>query len=450
MRRAAPRHPTARPAPRPAPRLAGRPAALARIGGVGALAAVGAILAVGGSAAQEVGRQLTFGTSIGLTANDNQDLDLESEGTTLSGTARFDFAYLLATPVQRLTLAGDIGLREVDGPGDDDDSSSNGLADPSLRLAYDRAVRDARFGLDAFVQQSAVAFLEPFEEGIDDPLILDDIDDLDSDTGTRLRFGLGTELELRRTAPFGVTLSAGYSALRYSDVTDPDLTDEERLRAAAALRFDIDPATRATLTLGYSSFEDDGNDEGRRDTFRVEAGIARDRPGGAIGASLGAVSTEDGERFTFALNRGLALPVWDINTRLGVTQSTDGALSPSIGLSVARDLPDGALSANLTRSIRSGSDDEEQAVTALSVGYARQVTPLTSIGADLSYIRNEPTGEGPTESAGAAGLTLQHALTEDWNLNLGLQHRIKDDGDADRASGNRISLNLRRSFTVRP
>jgi hypothetical protein len=421
-----------------------------------AIAATGILLALGtGIAAAQTGsgRLLTFGTTLGAVADDNLGLDRESAGNTLRANARFDLALLLATPLQQLSLSGDVGARAVDRPdGVGEGDVLDGLADPSLQFAYTRAVPQASLDVTGFARQANIAFLEPFDRGLDDPLILDDLDDLDARrrSGTRLSYGLDATLALRRTSPFGITLSAGTNAQRYSDVTDAELTDEDRVRAGVGFRLDLTQTTRATVNLGYSGFTDAGDTDGRRDTFSLGMGVSQQRRGGTVGVDASVVSTEDGTRLGFSLDRSVALPLGTLGFSLGATRGDSGDIYPTASLNLVRQLPDGTLTADLSQSLRSGSDDRQRRVTAVSVGYARDLTPLSSLGVNLAYLASDDTGTNATESFGSLGVDLRRTLTEDWNLNLGLRHRFEDTADDGRASGNTLSLSLRRQVTLRP
>ncbi|PZX13505.1 hypothetical protein LX81_03290 [Palleronia aestuarii] len=433
-----------------------RPPGLAAL----ALSGVCAGLLVHGAQAQEAGRELNIGTSLGVQANDNLNLDSDSEGSTTSATAGFDFALLLANIGQSFALSGDFQLRSSNGP--DEDAVSDGLSSADLRLRYNRESRDARFGVNGFLSRREVALIEPLDivdlldpdgdgvPNLDDPLVLDDLD-VATQRGTRLSFGLDTTLELRRTAPFGIILSAGLSGLRYDDSSTGGLEDENRHRAGIGLRFDLNPVTQARLDLDYSSYEQDNDDEGRRDTFVLSLDLNRATQAGSIGLVTEAVSTEDGERFTLGLERSLDLPLWTLTGQIGATRTEGGDVLPTGRLSASRDLRQGALSLDLTREVRSGSDDEERRVTGLSLDYSRPLTPLTSMGLDLSYLRSDATGDNDeTESFGRAAIELNRTLSEDWSLSVSLAHRIEDNGFADRAHDNRISFDLRRQVTFRP
>lgn len=393
-------------------------------------------------------RLLTFGTSIGLVADDNPGLDVDPGEASIEASARLDATLAFATPTETFTLRGDAGLRAIEGPGTF--GSSDGLADPNAALSYTRTVRDSRLEVDAFLRRSEVAFLVPLTEGFDDPLLLEDLD-LSRETGARYSYGMSSRLELRREAPLGLSLSAGLVGRSYVDTeASSTLTDSLRYNAGLGLRLDLTPATRARLDFGYSGYEEDLPGAERRDTFSLGASVSRDRPAGSIGASTQIVSTETGERLRFSIDRALELPLTKISAQLGVVRTEEGDVLPSGRLSMTHALRQGGLSASLLREVRSGADDDERRVTAINLAYDRPLSRLANLGVDLSYIESAPTGAGISESFATASIGYSHALAEDWRLNVDLEHRIEDNGASDTASGNRVSIFLRREFSYQP
>ena len=47
-------------------------------------------------------------------------------------------------------------------------------------------------------------------------------------------------------------------------------------------------------------------------------------------------------------------------------------------------------------------------------------------------------------------MTLNYALTPDWTLNIGANHRIKDEDSIGRAASNSVFLSVGRTFEFRP
>ncbi|MFL4468338.1 hypothetical protein ACERZ8_00070 [Tateyamaria armeniaca] len=216
------------------------------------------------------------------------------------------------------------------------------------------------------------------------------------------------------------------------------------------MRFDLTPTLRATLDLGYSTFEDFGTPEGVRETYSLNSTLRQDLRNGDITFRLGATETENGERYTFSTGRSLTTPLWDLSGSVGLTRDTGGDVSPDISLDVTRALPRGSLGASFSQRIASGVDDDEEQITSLRVSYDKQLNALTSFNASLSYSETDPTAAGSnTSSFGSVGVSLQRTLTEDLQLDLGFQHRVSEDTAGIRARDNRLSVSLRRDLSAR-
>ena len=390
---------------------------------------------------QNEGPSTQFGLTTGVMFNDNRGLDDDSLGSTTELVTRLDFTLRFATPIQDLELTGDIGLRTVNGA--ERDNLPGGFNDPNIRLSYGRQSRDAALDVTVFASERDVisTSLQLIEDTSNFELL--------SDIGSVLRFGFDTDLELRRRAPFGVTLSAGFTGLRYSDDASADLTDQDRFRIGALFRLDLDPATRATLNARLTTFEDDGTPEGRRDTYTLDGLLRRNLRNGSATARAVAVSTEDGKRYTLSVGRSIETELWDVSGTAGVTRGVEGDLSAIGTIDVTRTLKNGSWSANFSRAVVSSSDDQQQDITALGLGYSTQLDALTLFSTNLSYTDRSDTDAGGGGSLGLLGLTVQHTLTEDWRLDVGLQHRVNKNTAGIRARDNQISISLRRDFFAR-
>ena len=390
---------------------------------------------------QTEGPNIRFGLTTGVQFNDNRGLDDDSLGSTTELFSRLDFALRFATPIQDLELTGDIGLRTVNGA--ERDNLSDNFNDPNITLSYGRRSRDAELGVTVFASQRDVisTALQQIEDTSNFELL--------NDTGSVVRFGFDTDLELRRRAPFGVTLSTGFTGLRYSNDASPDLTDQDRFRVGALFRLDLDPATRATLNARLTTFEDDGTSEGRRDTYTLDGQLRRTVRNGSATARAVAVSTEDGERYTLSVGRSIETELWNVAGTAGVTREIGGNLSTIGTLDITRILKNGTLFANFSRAIVSGSDDEQQRITSVGLGYSTQLDALTLLSTDFSFTDRSDTDAGGGGSLGLLGLTVQRTLTEDWRLDIALQHRFNEDSAGTTSRDNQISISFRRDLTAR-
>lgn len=410
----------------------------------GAVTAVALVCALPQAAlAQQSGD--TPGFRLGLTnsfvANDNRGLDGTSQGSTFEFITRLNFDLTFATPIQQLEISGDIGLRTLSGA--ESDTLDTGLVDPNLTIGYARQSRDAALSVDVFHRQ-ADASTSAFEflPGVPDPTLV-------TADGTRLTYGFDTSLELRRRAPFGMTFTAGSTALRYSDGAAATLSDQDRFRLGANFRFDLNPTTRATLDLRYSTFEDFGTPEGVRETYSLNSSLRQTLPNGAATMSFGVTSTPEGERYTLSAGRSIETAVLELGGTFGLTRAIDGDIYPTGTVDLTRTLPDGSLGASLSRSIAAGSNDNEQEITSLNLSYAKQFSRGTSFNATFSYSETDPTGAGATTSLSSVGINLERNLTANWQMSVGLQHRISEGATGIRARDNRLSIDLRSDLFVR-
>lgn len=390
---------------------------------------------------QTEGPLLRLGLSTGVQINSNRNLDEDDPGSTTELSTRLDFLVRFATPIQSLELGGDVGFRTVNGAEEDDLQS--GIFDPNLRLSYNRLSRDAQFDVSAFYSERDVSASEL--QFIEETASFDLLDT----SGTQQRFGFDTALELRRRSPFGITLSAGFTGIRFSDTDDPDLTDEDRFRAGTRLRFDLDPVTQAVVDAQFSTFDDSGTDEGRRDTYRLGTTLRRNLRNGDASLRANVTDTEDGTRYTLSAGRGVETDTWQASGTLGLTREISGDVATIGGFDIAHVLPNGELTAGFDATVRSGSDDEEQEVLTFDLGYVTQLTALTSFDARFSFTDRNATDDGDDGQFATLSLGVQRQLTRDWSLNVGLEHRISDTSDDGRVEDSVLRVNLRRDLLAR-
>ena len=405
--------------------------------------AAGLALAVGtpAQAQSEDGPLLRFGVTTGAQYNTNRTLDAADPGSTTELSTQLDFLARFATPIQSLELSGDVGLRNVSGAEADD--LPGGIVNPNVRLRYTRQSRDAQLTANAFYSERDVSASElQF-----DPVTAD-FDLLDT-SGTQRNFGVDTSLELRRRAPFGLTLSAGFTGVRFSGTNDPDLSDEDRFRAGLRLRFDINPVTQAVVDTRFSTFEDFGDAEGRRDTLSLDASLRRDLANGNLLSRANATDTEDGTRYTLSAGRSFETALWQVTGTVGATREVSGDVVFVGGVDLAHELPRGELTFGFDQSVRSGTDDEEQLVTSINLGYRTQLTQLTSFNAGFSFTDRDATAGGDDGRFATLSLGLQHQLSRDLSLSVALERRVSDEDGRDRIDDNVLRINLRRAFVGR-
>jgi hypothetical protein len=414
----------------------------------GLLGTVATILLPFVSTAQETRRgvALQFGVEQRLETDSNLGLDTPSQGRTTQATTRLSFQVTSDTGISQLTFGAGGLFRVANGPGTS--GTDAGFADPSLTFGYGRTSASADLRINATIREQDISFLRALDAFIDDDGTIDlpdDFSDLNGE-GTRRDASLDVTYRWGLDAPFGGSFVAGVRDLSYQDATDADLNDSRRYHVGAGLRFALSQVTELTTDLRYSTFDEDGVADSRG-TLRLDTGLAITRPNGKAFGRLTAEDTEDGTRLGLTFGRDLELPAGALSASIGVTRDAEGDLQLTGALSGRQDLANGALTGSLQRTVRSDSDDAEEVLTNLRIGYTRELSPLSSLSLDLGYANSQSTATNDSTSNTSVSATYNRALTSDWNLDLGYRHRIRDTDTDGRANSDSVFLSLRRDFT---
>jgi hypothetical protein len=135
---------------------------------------------------------------------------------------------------------------------------------------------------------------------------------------------------------------------------------------------------------------------------------------------------------------------------LGVTRPEGGDWAPVGDLSWSHNLPDGRITARLSRSVSTTNDDEEALTTLVALGYDHRINAVSDLGFKLSYAAIDQTGTDPSVSRASLSATYSRALTADWNMSFGLAYQLRDQAGAGQASSETVFLGLSRRFDWRP
>jgi hypothetical protein len=387
---------------------------------------------------------LSFSLSQGLQVDQNRGLDAgadEIETRLVTGLA---FAIASRTPISELALSGRTNLGVEIGSGSDDAESL--LDGAQLGLSYDRAVPTGSLAVDATVRRDEVGFLRDLSDFIDEGGSIDlpdDFDDLEGE-GTRLASSFDATLTLRDAARFGITLSAGLGDVRYDDVSSDDLSDLRRIDLGLGFRFDLTEVARLNSTFRASQEDEDGVEEVR---FGADMTGSIERPDGSITGRLAVDEADEGVRTALSFGRSLERPLGTYAGSIGLSHSASGELSFNGTLSIARDLPRGALSLSLQQATGS-ADDGEELETSLSAGWTRELTPRSSLSLETLFGRTENLETDDRVQVAEVGVTFDQSVTQDWSLVLDYRYRQRDESGEDRASGQSLSLSLSRNWDL--
>lgn len=381
------------------------------------------------------------GLSLGLTLSQdlrhrsNPGLAIPAAEAQTRGRTRLAFDLSSETAGQRLDLRLDGALASGDGARD-------GIDSPRAELSWRHVAAAAAVEAQIFLRESGVDTEDP-DAGPEDPVA-----DPASGEGTRRRTGGTLGFEVGRSAPVGATLSFGLTDTDYSGTTDPGLVDGRRTTARAALRLDLDAATRLTASASAARLEETG--AAARDTLGFGLELTRDLPAGRIGAEMRVTRTEEGSRESLGLVRSFDLPAGGLTLRLGgsTTVTAAGALVTG-GLDWTRELAAGRVSLGLDRRVTGSERDEERVVSRLALALDHGLG--ARLAGQLTLGLQESRTPGTASATRSADVTaqLRYGLSETTSLDLGATRRLRDTGGATAGSTD-VFLTLSRRFDWQP
>jgi hypothetical protein len=441
--------------------------------------ASGAVLLAVGVQAQEQGALATFGLSFGgqYTANDPDD-----DESRLTTGLRFDVRS--GTPQGQsfaLSSDGDIQL----------DEDGIGFERPGLSVDYRLANQSTALSFGASYRQQDVdgefLFFDPL-----DPTNVDFIEDDGTRETLRVNAGLQTGLDAR----FGTDTQFNYTTRRFTDTSDPDLTDLDTWQISTELSFEVDP--RITLRTSASYLETDEDDAENTDRRTTRAGIGADLVidrlwsasvnlnyssieterddglggriiteengggfsvgldrqfrNGTLGFSLARQITANGPEDRFNVSRDREFSNGNTLTwSLGIVSFDNGDTSPIASLAYSRPTPRGNFSIDLEQTTAVDSDDRSVLRTVLGVDYDQSINNTSSWSLNGSLASIDVVGSDDDDQLRAEiGLGYNHALTADWDLSTRLSHRVTYEGGDEDSSASVLSFSIERSFSFRP
>lgn len=401
------------------------------------LTAAAVLMSTAVSAQEGNGRLLTFGITQSFSWADNPGLAIPSEGTRLRADTQLSFGAVFEGPRDLLTFDSGLALRGQDtGSGFD-----FGVENPSAELGYKRSGATSSFTASAFFRESDLAEGLALSDDAVPVLVLEN--GSARITGGRLGYSFGED------APFGGTLRAGLTDTDYTGTTDADLVDNRTLTAGIGLHFSLNEVTEATLDIDHRVYDEAGAAPEESSTT-LAAGLVRTLPRGSLRARLSTTFDGDGSRSGLSFGRSIDLPNGALSLDLGLTESEGSGFDVTGAVAYQQDLPRGGLSARLSRAVTTDAGNDETLVTALSLGLTQELTPRMGLNMGADWSRSEDTASGSVTDNASLNAALNYALTPDWTLSAGANHRMKDEDGVGRAQSNSVFLSVGRTFEFRP
>jgi hypothetical protein len=388
------------------------------------------------------GIQLTFGTSLMIEATDNKGLRADDKESSLNPVLGLSFGLLTATPTSSFGFNADSEIRSSV------NTDNLGVASPLLSTTYARKSANAALDLSASVQKTDLSR--------NDAPVVDSSGLVGFVTGTATRRAAVADAALNWGLNSRVSygLSGQMSDVTYSGgvangLNGSSLTDNRRVTLGGTAQLDLTKATQLNTGLSYSRFDDDGV-PGSSDTVTATVGLSIDRPLGAVTATLRATDTDEGQRYGLSVGRTLNMPLGPVSVEIGVTTTLNGDTALRGAVSASRTLPTGTLSFALTRDVSSlNEQDSERLSTQLSLGYSRELSPLSELQVAFDLAEVEDMFSNARSLDANLGATYSRTLMKDWSASAGYRYRYLEDTPGDTAQSNTVFLELRRSFVTR-
>ena len=395
------------------------------------------------------GRRLSIGVSERVEAVRNPNFVPGSDNTRLRADTNLSFSASSVTRTQSLRLSSGIALRALRDPGRD---VTFEVTDPDLRLTYERTAKNSSFEASAFYSSEDIAFIRTIDDFIDDDGVLvlpDDFEDLRG-TGNRLTYGGSAALRWGLEGPLGLGLSAGYRAVDYQDASAA-LFDTRTRWAAVDTRLEPVRGRRLTARLRFERYENDSPLTADRDTIDLDTRATLDRPDGSVYATFGLTDVPRGTRFSAGAGWSRDLPSGQLNLSAAGTLTTRDTLVLTGRASVRQVYAFGTLNAQVYRSVTEDTNNAEEAVTAATVSFSRDLTPLTGLSLGADFTRSTLLVNDQSTSTAVISATVRHQLTPDWSLNAGYDRRFRNEEAANSGwvGSDRVFLGISRSFDRR-
>ena len=386
------------------------------------------LCSVGGAALADT--ELTFGAGLRLQSESNPDLTPGGSAQSTTGGVDLSFGLISETALSTLSLQTSARLLDVDGSG----HVAWGLTDPALSLSYARTTANAKATLDAGLTDTDVAG--------------GDVTNFDTGSGKRRTATLSAGLAFGTAGPLGFGLTAGVTDIHYHDNPGPGLTDSRTARLGTTLRSDLSQVLHLNLGLNARRFDQDG--KASRDTQGLDLGLTLDRPTGALSLRFTGDHTPDGQRLGLTFEHQMTLAAGTLTYSVGATRGVSDKTYATGAVSYAQDLANGAISLALARTVQPGAEtDAESVVSNSSLTYQRAMTPRANLALALNWAEQRNTATDLATANTNLSATWTQNVTEDWALDLGYTHRMRDQDGVGQGQSDLVFLAFRRSFTRR-
>jgi hypothetical protein len=402
--------------------------------------------------AQDAGTQVPGGLrfSLGLEerlqVTSNESLSIPSSGTTSAAITGLSFGIVSETATQSFTMDGGFNLRLARLA---DGSTDTSLDSPRLSFGYTREAANAAFSAGLSFQRTRLEDIAITAAPGDPNATPGDITDVQGG-GNRDDLTASARLDLGTSSDVGGSLEASFLRQTYKDTVDPGLNDVDTASVKATGRYQFTERTEGTVTLGVVREDTKDAVSSVKQTDSLTFGVNHALSSATqlytdLGFSVVHNDTVTTSTKTNAVSGrvGMRHVMVDgsIDLWLGAVDSDIDTVVIG-GLVWRRDFATGQLTASV---IRSASADAKDQSTQASLGYQQDLSAVSSFGVDVSYADLRNLGENDVKSTQIQA-RYTHALTEDWNLDFGINERIRKEATVGTARSQSVFVSLNRKF----
>ena len=404
----------------------------------------------------------------------NPNLTFGTPTAELTVSERADFNVSTETRTQKFQLSGGGSARYTFASGG---GSVLDFVRPDVNLRYTNDVKGA--GVQATAKYQTVDVVGFYDI---DPSVVTIIV---ADPGTITNWGGSVFADFGRNAPASFSFGLNYNKDDVNGTADPTLFDNSltSFNAGAGLRFS--PVTQGDLRIGHQIYDASdavstrtvtstvdftvthelksalkltGNvgyltrdltqsgTTAQRSGFKAGLRVDQARPAGDLFGRIDYDGTGPSTRTSLTVGGSIQMPAADISGSVTAANVSGSGLELIGSASYAQQMSDGSLRFGVNQAFTTNQNDQEILTTRLNFQYLKNVTSNSDVNVSLNYTRSEDAGAGsyPTQNRATLGAAYSRALTPDWNMSVGYNHRLYSD-DTNRADSDSVYLTLSRN-----
>lgn len=411
---------------------------------------------------------LTATISQSFEADTNYDLDPDSPGTSYYGDTRFGLEWAQQRENHSLVLGFDTGMRALDRA---DRPFELTLASPTgALLDYDFEAANATFDTLLRYRQTETSYnrsLEDFEA--DEGPLPDDLTDVteaDLEDNTRqVRLDADVGFSWGTTDPSTYGLRFTGTSINYTDNT-AELTprDSAQIEGFWSLRFT--PVFSSIVVANHFHYKADNTQDTQLNVSEIDAGVVYEpdeniRVRGGLGyANRQRRDTISGVRETTEDNSGFTLRGDFRYIQEDFTLEGDGRFTTAVpndprfsfNLRGRYDMQRSRITGRIfNRFTGNSSGGEEVRVSGLGVGLVRELSAVSELGLDFTYIIQKdvdnPDGQNadPDIERSTFAASYTRELTSSVSASLGYRYRTRTE-DPDDAKGQQVFFTIGKTF----